>query len=62
MIIAKTIEGTIVQIKKFAQSVQFSDARGWFCVCVDFHKPEHKRSEVKWVPATTSFVWVREII
>jgi hypothetical protein len=62
MQIAKTIEGAIVQISKFAETVEFSTDKGWFCICTDFYKPAHKRFEFKWVPASTQFIWTREQI
>jgi hypothetical protein len=61
MQIAKTTDGTIVQIMKFVDTIAFAPERGWFCICVDFHKPQHKRRDVKWVPASTRFVWTHTI-
>ena len=58
--LAKFMDGTIVQIVRVADKVGFSDAVGWVCVCFDFHQIERKRQSVKWVPASTKFVWVRE--
>lgn len=58
-IIAK-MDGRIVEIVRFAEKVGFSEDRGWFCVCFDFDREERRREQVKWVPASTRFDWVRE--
>jgi hypothetical protein len=34
--------------------------QGWVMVCMDFDKMYGKRTEFKWVPATTRFEWFRE--
>lgn len=60
MIVAKMSDGKVVQVVRFARTVQFSKAEGWFCVCMDFHHREIFRQTYKWVPADTRFEWVRE--
>ena len=58
-VVAKMEDGRMVQIVKTADKVSFSADRGWICVCFDFEKPVRKQEQVKWVPASTRFTWVR---
>jgi hypothetical protein len=58
--VAKMTDGRMVEVVKVADTVAFSDAPGWIMICMDFEKVYRKRSEFKWVPATTRFDWVRE--
>jgi hypothetical protein len=60
--IAKTIEGTIVEIVVYAGKVEFSPEVGWIFICFDFHRAYAKRSSFKWVRSTTPFTWVRDFI
>lgn len=56
--VAKMEDGKVVEIVRTADVVGFSSVRGWVMVCGE---PGKKSSlEVKWVPASTRFVWVRE--
>jgi hypothetical protein len=50
----------LVQVVRVADTVAFSTERGWVMVCFDFEKPERKKEQFKWVPASTRFEWVRE--
>jgi len=50
----------VVEVVRVADTVAFSNERGWVMVCFDFDKAYHKRAEFMWVPATTQFDWVRE--
>ena len=59
-IVAKMEDGKVVQIVKTAETVRFSAERGWICICVDFEKPMRKQEQVRWVPASTRFTWVRD--
>ena len=59
MIVAK-IDGKIVEVKKVAERVGFSDKRGWVLICTDFEQQERRKQHFKWVPAETRFEWVRE--
>ena len=59
MIVAK-MNGRIVQVIRVADSVGFSQDRGWVMICFDFEQPERKKQQFKWVPASTRFEWVRE--
>jgi len=61
MIVAK-MDGRIVEVKKVADRVGFSDKRGWVMICTDFEQPERKKQHFKWVPASTRFEWVREFV
>jgi hypothetical protein len=58
--VAKMTDNKIVEIVKFAETVIFSEDKGWMMVCFDFDKPDRRRVEVKWIPASTRFVWVNE--
>ena len=60
MIIAK-FKDKIVQIVRVAESVQFSQDKGWIFICFDFDKINRRREHFKWVKASeTKFEWVRE--
>ena len=61
MIEAK-MDGRIVEVKKVADRVGFSDKRGWVMICTDFEQPERKKQHFKWVPDSTRFEWVREFV
>jgi hypothetical protein len=50
----------LVEVMRTADTVAFSDERGWVMVCFDFEQAERKKSLFKWVPASTRFEWVRE--
>ena len=58
--VAKMTDGKVVEVVRVADTVGFSPERGWVMVCFDFEKISRKRSELKWMPATTRFEWVRE--
>ena len=49
----------VVEVVRVADAVAFSTERGWVMVCFDFEKAERKKSEFRWVPASTRFDWVR---
>ena len=49
----------VVEVVRVADTVSFSAERGWVMVCFDFEKAERKKSEFRWVPASTQFDWVR---
>ena len=59
MVVAK-IEGRVVQVVRVADTVGFSEERGWVMVCTDWEQPERKKQHFRWVPASTRFEWVRE--
>jgi len=61
MLIAK-LQGKWVQIVQFAHTVKFSEDRNWLMIVVDWEKPFHLRSQIKWIPATTRFDSTRELI
>jgi hypothetical protein len=54
------MNGKLVEIVKFADAVKFSNSRGWVMICIDWEQADRKKSEFKWLPATTRFDWVRE--
>lgn len=49
----------VVEVVKVAETVAFSTERGWVMVCIDFEQAERKKSQFRWVPASTRFDWVR---
>lgn len=62
MIIAK-FKNKIVQIVRVAESVQFSQDKGWVFICFDFDKINRRREQFKWMRASeVEFEWVREYI
>jgi hypothetical protein len=54
------MEGRVVEVVRTADTVGFSTERGWVMVCFDFEQVERKKSQFRWVPASTRFEWVRE--
>jgi hypothetical protein len=54
------MNGKLVEIVKFADAVKFSNTRGWVMICIDWEQADRKKSEFKWLPATTRFDWVKE--
>ena len=58
VVVAK-MQDRVVQVVRVADSVGFSQERGWVMVCTDWEQPERKKQHFKWVPATTRFEWVR---
>jgi len=59
MIIAK-IKNQIVEVIRVAETVQFSDEKGWVMICSDFEQSNRRKQHFKWIPASTRFEWVRE--
>jgi hypothetical protein len=60
MIKVAKMNGKLVEIVKVADEVKFSNTRGWVMICMDFEQVDRKKSEFKWIPATTRFDWVKE--
>ena len=58
--VAKMMDGRMVEVVRVADTVAFSDATGWIMICMDFEKADRKKSEFKWIPASTRFDWVKE--
>jgi hypothetical protein len=58
--VAKMTDGRVVEVVRVADTVGFSSERGWVMVCMDFEKTDRKKSEFKWIPASTRFDWVKE--
>jgi len=58
--VAKMTDGRMVEVVRVADRVAFSDTPGWVMICIDFEKADRKKSEFKWVPASTRFDWVKE--
>lgn len=62
MVIAK-FKDKVVQIVRVADTVQFSEEKGWVFVCYDFDKINRRRENFKWMKANeTRFEWVREFV
>lgn len=53
------MQGRLVEVIRVAETVGFSEDRGWVLVCTDFEKSERRKQQFKWVPASTRFEWVR---
>ena len=58
--VAKMTDGRMVEIVKVVDEVKFSNTRGWVMICMDFEQADRKKSQFKWLPASTKFEWVRE--
>ena len=59
MIVAK-INNQLVEVMRMAETVQFSDEKGWILICTDFQQQDRRKQQFKWIPASTRFEWVRE--
>ena len=62
VMVAKMTDGRFVEIVRVADAVAFSSEPGWIMICLDWEHVERKKSQFKWVPASTRFEWVREFI
>ena len=60
MTVVAKMDNRVVEVVRTADTVAFSSERGWVMVCFDFEQVERKKSQFKWVPASTRFEWVRE--
>ena len=49
----------VVKVMRVADTVGFSTERGWVMVCMDWEQAERRKSQFRWVPASTRFEWVR---
>ena len=59
-----TDTGKIVQILRIVDREQFSDALGWVLIDPDLSARDMTGSlgaNIKWIPASTRFDWVRDI-
>ena len=57
--------GKIVQIRRIVDRVQFSDDIGWILIDPDCGSPDMTGSfgiNIKWIPASTRFTWVRDYV
>ena len=54
------MNGRLVEIVKVADEVKFSNTRGWVMICMDWEQADRKKSQFRWIPASTRFEWVRE--
>lgn len=59
VVVAK-MNNRLVEVVRVADTVAFSEDRGWVMVCTDWEQPERKKQQFRWVPASTRFEWVRE--
>jgi len=56
--------GKIVELVRVAQEVKFSDELGWLLIDPDLGAPDmtgSKRPNIRWIPASTRFEWVRDV-
>lgn len=60
MTVVAKMNGRVVEIVKVAREVQFSNTEGWVLICLDFEQGDRKKSQFRWLPASTRFEWVRE--
>jgi hypothetical protein len=60
MTVVAKMNGKLVEVVRVADTVQFSNTPGWVLICLDFEQGERKKSQFRWLPATTRFEWVRE--
>jgi hypothetical protein len=60
MTVVAKMDNRVVEVVRTADTVAFSKERGWVMVCFDFEQAERKKSQFRWVPASTRFEWVRE--
>lgn len=60
MTVVAKMNDRVVEVVRTADTVAFSSERGWVMVCFDFEQSERKKSQFRWVPASTRFEWVRE--
>jgi hypothetical protein len=60
MTVVAKMNDRIVEVVRTAETVAFSEDCGWVMVCFDFEQAERKKSQFRWVPASTRFEWVRE--
>jgi hypothetical protein len=60
MTVVAKMDNRVVEVVRTADTVAFSSERGWVMVCFDFEQVERKKSQFRWVPASTRFEWVRE--
>lgn len=62
MIVAK-YRDRVVEIVRVADTVAFSEERGWICICFDFEKISRKREQFRWMRVSdVRFDWVREFV
>ena len=60
MTVVAKMNGKLVEVVRVADTVQFSNTPGWVLICLDFEQGDRKKSQFKWLPASTRFEWVRE--
>ena len=59
MTVVAKMDGRLVEIVRVVQEVQFSNTPGWVLICLDFEQAERKKSQFRWLPASTRFEWIR---
>ncbi len=59
MTVVAKMDGRLVEIVRVVQEVQFSNTPGWVLICLDFEQADRKKTQFKWLPASTRFEWVR---
>lgn len=59
MVTIAKLNNQLYEVVKVADSVQFSDKRGWVLITPDINVIKRKQQQFKWVASTTQFEWVR---
>jgi hypothetical protein len=57
--LVKLQDGTIAELIKIQDVVEFSKTRGWILLGFDFELQDRRRINLKWVSLSTKFTWVR---
>jgi len=61
--VAKMTDGRTVEVVRVSETVPFSPERSWILMCFDWQTSERRKSQFKWVHASTvHFEWVRDYI
>ena len=59
MTVVAKMDGKLVEIVRVVQEVQFSNTPGWVLICLDFEQADRKKTQFRWLPASTRFEWIR---
>ncbi len=60
MTVVAKMNGKLVEVVRVADTVEFSNTPGWVLICLDFEQADRKKTQFRWLPASTQFEWVRE--
>jgi hypothetical protein len=56
--LVKLQDGSIAELIKAQDVVEFSKTKGWILLGFDFELQD-RRINLKWVPVSTQFTWIR---